>query len=134
MSHSLVVYVSRTSLIFFGVVKVLEETGYDLEGQLDPENVLQMHIKEQSISLYIVPGVPEDFPFKTKTRKEISVSGSVDALKTTDLRSDQKIAWWRLSDLPTWRRNRITLPGAKFYLISPFIGYVWASPIIHIPC
>ena len=53
---------------------MLEETGYDLEKQLDPENVIEMHIKEQSISLYIVPGVPEDFPFKTRTRKEISVS------------------------------------------------------------
>ena len=42
--------------------------GYNLEDQLDPENVIQMSIKEQSISLYVVPGVPEDFPFKTKTR------------------------------------------------------------------
>ncbi|KAI0655103.1 Dcp2, box A domain-containing protein [Cubamyces menziesii] len=83
--------------------EVLEETGYDLEKQLDPENVIEMHIKEQSISLYIVPGVPEDFPFKTRTRKEIS-----------------KIAWFKLSDLPTWKRNKAT-PG-KFYLISPFIG------------
>jgi len=32
-----------------------------------------MSIKEQLISLYIVAGVPEDYPFKTKTRKEISV-------------------------------------------------------------
>lgn len=53
---------------------MLEETGYDLENQLDPENVLQMSIREQSISLYIVPGVPEDFHFETRTRKEISVS------------------------------------------------------------
>ncbi|KAI8995654.1 DCP2-domain-containing protein [Trametes punicea] len=83
--------------------EVLEETGYNLENQLDPENVIQLSIKEQSISLYIVPGVPEDFPFKTRTRKEIS-----------------KIAWFRLSDLPTWKRNK-PVPG-KFYLISPFIG------------
>jgi mRNA-decapping enzyme subunit 2 len=34
-----------------------------------------MEIKEQQISLFVVPGVPEDFPFETKTRKEISVSG-----------------------------------------------------------
>jgi mRNA-decapping enzyme subunit 2 len=32
-----------------------------------------MSIKEQKISLFIVPGVPEDYPFKTRTRKEISV-------------------------------------------------------------
>ena len=55
-------------------LQVLEETGYNLAGQLDPENVVEMSINEQSISLFIVPGVPEDYAFKTKTRKEISVS------------------------------------------------------------
>ncbi|KAH9835533.1 pyrophosphatase DCP2 [Rhodofomes roseus] len=85
------------------VREVLEETGYDLEGQIVPENVIELSIKEQSISLYIVAGVPEDFPFETRTRKEIS-----------------KIQWFRLADLPTWRRNK-PVPG-KFYLISPFIG------------
>ncbi|KAL6309949.1 Dcp2, box A domain-containing protein [Sparassis latifolia] len=83
--------------------EVSEETGYDLDGQLDPENVIDLSIKEQSISLYIVPGVPEDYPFQTKTRKEIS-----------------KIAWFNLSDLPTWKRSK-AVPG-KFYLITPFIG------------
>ncbi len=53
--------------------KVLEETGYNLADQVDPKHVLSIAIKEQKISLYIVPGVPEDFPFETKTRKEISV-------------------------------------------------------------
>lgn len=52
---------------------MLEETGYNLAGQLVPQDVIEMSIKEQKISLFIVPGVPEDFPFKTKTRKEISV-------------------------------------------------------------
>ncbi|KAI0724579.1 DCP2-domain-containing protein [Cerioporus squamosus] len=83
--------------------EVYEETGYNLEGRLDPQNVISLTIREQSISLYIVPGVPEDFPFETRTRKEIS-----------------KISWFRLSDLPTWKRGR-TAPG-KFYLITPFIG------------
>lgn len=34
----------------------------------------------------------------------------------------QKIDWFKLTDLPTWKRNK-TVPG-KFYLITPFIGYV----------
>lgn len=55
------------------VSQVLEETGYNLAGQLDPKNVIELSIKEQKISLFIVPGVPEDYPFETKTRKEISV-------------------------------------------------------------
>ncbi len=33
----------------------------------------------------------------------------------------QKISWFKLTDLPTWKRNK-AVPG-KFYLITPFIGY-----------
>ncbi|KAF8846372.1 DCP2-domain-containing protein [Paxillus ammoniavirescens] len=85
--------------------EVLEETGYNLAGQINAADVIEMSIKEQLISLFIVPGVPEDFPFKTRTRKEIS-----------------RIEWFKLTDLPTWKRNRAA-PG-KFYLISPFIACV----------
>lgn len=55
------------------IIQVLEETGYNLAGQLNPDHVIEMSIKEQKIALYVVPGVPEDYLFKTKTRKEISV-------------------------------------------------------------
>jgi hypothetical protein len=61
--------------------QVLEETGYNLAGKLDPENVVEMAINEQRISLFIVPGVPEDYAFKTKTRKEISVSALFSSLR-----------------------------------------------------
>jgi hypothetical protein len=54
--------------------QVLEETGYNLAGKVNPEDVIQVSIREQKISLYIVPDVPEDFEFETRTRKEISVS------------------------------------------------------------
>ncbi|KAL0951207.1 hypothetical protein HGRIS_007932 [Hohenbuehelia grisea] len=85
------------------VREVLEETGYNLADQINPEHVLETEIRDQRVSLYIVPGVPEDYPFETKTRKEIS-----------------KIEWFRLTDLPGWKRNK-NVPG-KFYLIHPFIG------------
>ncbi|THV04962.1 DCP2-domain-containing protein [Dendrothele bispora CBS 962.96] len=85
------------------VREVLEETGYNLAGQINSADVIEMVIKEQRIVLYIVPGVPEEFPFKTKTRKEIS-----------------KIEWFRLVDLPTWKRQKGS--AGKFYLITPFIG------------
>lgn len=45
-----------------------------MAGRIDPEDVIELSIREQKISLYIVPGVPENYPFQTKTRKEISVS------------------------------------------------------------
>lgn len=60
--------------ILLTILQVLEETGYNSAGKLKPEDVIELSIKEQRISLFIVPGVEEDFPFETKTRKEISVS------------------------------------------------------------
>lgn len=56
--------------------QVLEETGYDLTDQLRPEDRIELSIKEQRITLYIVGGVPEDYHFQTRTRKEISVRDS----------------------------------------------------------
>jgi mRNA-decapping enzyme subunit 2 len=81
---------------------------------INPESVIEMEIREQQISLFVVPGIPEDFHFETKTRKEIS-----------------KIEWFRLVDLPTWKRNK-AVPG-KFYLISPFIGPLKAFINEHKP-
>jgi len=54
--------------------QVLEETGYNIANQLEPENFIKFIMKdEQQVTLFVVFGVPEDYPFKTKTRKEISV-------------------------------------------------------------
>ncbi|EJD47797.1 DCP2-domain-containing protein [Auricularia subglabra TFB-10046 SS5] len=83
--------------------EVLEETGYDLTGRIMDSDQIQLTIREQVVTLFIVCGVPEDAVFVTRTRKEIS-----------------KIEWFKLTDLPTWKRNRTST--SKFYLISPFIG------------
>ncbi|EPQ31704.1 uncharacterized protein PFL1_01037 [Pseudozyma flocculosa PF-1] len=89
--------------------EVLEETGYDCESLLPPdsEDYLDLTMREQRIRLYIVPGVSDQTKFEAQTRKEIS-----------------KIAWFRLGDLPTWKKSKEPPPGmgGKFYLISPFIG------------
>ena len=55
-------------------MQVLEETGYNLAGQVNPQHYLETVNNGQIVTLFIVPGVPEDYPFRTKTRKEISVS------------------------------------------------------------
>jgi len=115
----------------FGMYQVLEETGYNLAGQLDPENVIELTIKEQKISLFMVPGVPEDFNFQTKTRKEISVRRSiVYAFLVYSSLHLQQIAWFKLSDLPTWKKSKSQPQNRKFYLISPFIGY---APLFIFP-
>lgn len=53
--------------------QVLEETGYDVSSQLNDDDYFNTIVREQSITLFIAVGVSEDFPFKTRTRKEISV-------------------------------------------------------------
>ncbi|TKY85165.1 hypothetical protein EX895_006245 [Sporisorium graminicola] len=89
--------------------EVLEETGYDCTPLLpeDSKDYLDLTMREQRLRLYIVPGVKESTKFETLTRKEIS-----------------KIAWFKLSDLPTWKKSKDPPAGmgGKFYLISPFIG------------
>ena len=121
-----------------------------MEGQLDPDNVIQLSIKEQSISLYVVPGVPEDFPFKTKTRKEISVSGLSTAAKIIDLKTQsenllvpiarspymeaqQNRAWQVLSHFAVHRVSLATLNGIhQSYIVlqdRSRLSFMTANPV-----
>ncbi|KIO31134.1 hypothetical protein M407DRAFT_14136 [Tulasnella calospora MUT 4182] len=52
--------------------EVLEETGYNCEEQIIPEAFITSTSKEQHVTLFVVPDVPEDYNFVTRTRKEIS--------------------------------------------------------------
>ncbi|KDE04713.1 hypothetical protein MVLG_04852 [Microbotryum lychnidis-dioicae p1A1 Lamole] len=113
------------------VREVLEETGYDLSSAFPPEQLqtnyveqepaervpyyVELVIKEQKIRLYLIPGIHEDTYFETRTRKEIS-----------------KIDWFKLSDLPTWqkdkkgKKNASQIEGkqAKFYMVTPFMSHL----------
>ncbi|KAG8907555.1 mRNA-decapping enzyme subunit 2 [Tulasnella sp. 403] len=66
--------------------EVLEETGYNCEDKILEEAQITLQGKDQQfVTIYVVPNVPEDFPFNTRTRKEIS-----------------KIDWFLLNQLPGW--------------------------------
>lgn len=52
-----------------------EETGVDASHLLPPDSrdYLELTMREQKVRLYIVPGLSEDTPMETQTRREISV-------------------------------------------------------------
>ncbi|KAG8951572.1 mRNA-decapping enzyme subunit 2 [Tulasnella sp. 424] len=52
--------------------EVLEETGYNCEDQIIPDAFITTTSKEQHVTLFVIPDVPEDYNFVTRTRKEIS--------------------------------------------------------------
>ena len=83
--------------------EVLEEVGYDVSEQLDPKVYIETKWKDTLIRLYIVAGVPEDFQFATRTKKEIS-----------------EIAWHKLKELPTSKEEK---DGSKnrFWMVVPFV-------------
>ncbi len=95
--------------------EVYEETGYDLEASgLVPEDrnvkYLEITMREQQIRLYVFRNVPMDTCFEPRTRKEIS-----------------KISWWRLSELPAFRKKgrpeqqEAAVKENKFYNVAPFL-------------
>lgn len=82
--------------------EVLEETGYDITEKVDIHSCCEINVRGQQVALYVVPGVPEDYAFETRTRKEIG-----------------DIKWFRVADLPGWRKNSPINPK-KFYLTQQF--------------
>ncbi|KAF5021669.1 hypothetical protein F66182_6289 [Fusarium sp. NRRL 66182] len=96
--------------------EVYEETGLDLRaaGLVPTEQkpkYIEIAMREQHMRLYVFRNVPMDTLFEPKTRKEIS-----------------KIQWYKLSELPAFRRKNgpsndaIATPNAnKFYMVAPFL-------------
>ncbi len=98
------------------VREVYEETGFDIRaaGLVKPAKemkYIEVTMREQHMRLYVFRGVPMDTYFEPRTRKEIS-----------------KIEWYKLSDLPTLRKNKQqegvgdNIANAnKFYMVAPFL-------------
>lgn len=103
------------------VREVYEETGYDIEAAglvADGENnkSIEVTMREQSLKLFVFRGVPMDTNFEPRTRKEIS-----------------KIQWYKLSELPTLKKNKqhqeekaepLASNANKFYMVAPFLGHL----------
>ncbi|KAK7540384.1 hypothetical protein IWX49DRAFT_577076 [Phyllosticta citricarpa] len=99
------------------VREVYEETGYDArqDGLVKDESQMksiEVSMREQHMRLYVFRGVPMDYLFEPRTRKEIS-----------------KISWYKLSELPTLRKSRQAqgtgeglLKENMFYMVAPFLG------------
>ncbi|KAK4997836.1 mRNA-decapping enzyme subunit 2 [Elasticomyces elasticus] len=96
--------------------EVWEETGYDvrqagLVTDQSATNHIDVVMREQHMRLFVFRGVPMDTHFEPRTRKEIS-----------------KIQWYKLSDLPTFKKNKQQEQGQdvgnanKFYMVAPFLG------------
>ncbi|KAJ5457899.1 mRNA decapping protein 2Box A [Penicillium sp. IBT 31633x] len=96
--------------------EVYEETGFDVrEADLvkddDGVKYIEITMREQHMRLYVFRGVPRDTYFEPRTRKEIS-----------------KIEWYKLSDLPTLKKNKqhdegLAVANAnKFYMVAPFLN------------
>ena len=54
--------------------QVEEEIGYQISNLINEQYIAEQNIRGQRVTLFMVPNVPEDYPFETHTRKEISVS------------------------------------------------------------
>ncbi|ORY93155.1 NUDIX hydrolase domain-like protein [Syncephalastrum racemosum] len=85
------------------VREVLEETGYDIS-PLMTDTYFERTMREQSIRLYIIMGVPETTHFEPRTRKEIS-----------------QIEWFKLEDLPGVKPG--VKPSGRYYMVVPFVRY-----------
>lgn len=90
------------------VREVLEECGFDVSKYLKADEYIDMVMREQTVRLYVVTGVPLETKFEPQTRKEIS-----------------KIDWFALDDLPTYKKDASKeqmKQSAKYYMVAPFVG------------
>ena len=92
------------------VREVYEETGYDITALIDKDLYVEKVVNRQTVRLYLVAGAEEEFPFRARTRGEIS-----------------EVRWWEVTSLPSSRadklgaRQRLGMSVNMFYNATPFI-------------
>jgi len=89
--------------------EVLEETGFDISDLTSEEEYLEQVINDQTVRLYLVPGVAESTQFKTNTRCEI-----------------RDIRWFDLSSLPSSKSDlackaKLGIAPSSFFMVIPFL-------------
>ena len=102
------------------VREVYEETGYDASALIDKDLYIEKVINDQTVRLYLIAGVEEEFPFSPRSRGEIS-----------------DIRWWDVTSLPTslsdklGTRQRLGLSVNMFYNAIPFIRDIqdWVTQV-----
>ena len=85
------------------VREVFEEVGYDMSEKVDANIYIETQWQQQTIRLYIVPGVPDDTAFRTRTKKEIG-----------------DITWHKIKEIPTTKDDAKDAKS-KFWMVQPFI-------------
>ena len=95
------------------VREVEEETNANVADQIDERHFLEKVISDQTVRLYLAPGVPEDTEFGTRTKQEIR-----------DWR------WYPIADLPLTKKDPLK-PNClnvrnwnAFYMVMPFVRCV----------
>jgi mRNA-decapping enzyme subunit 2 len=86
------------------VREVYEETGYVIPSErLRDDASIALRVNQQTVKLFVVPHVPADFPFATRTRKEIS------AIE------------WKPVDL---LKREIGTRGSHYFLVAPVLAHL----------
>eukprot|EP01105_Mastigella_eilhardi_P006727 TRINITY_DN18290_c0_g1_i1.p1 TRINITY_DN18290_c0_g1~~TRINITY_DN18290_c0_g1_i1.p1 ORF type:complete len:339 (+),score=86.98 TRINITY_DN18290_c0_g1_i1:33-1019(+) len=91
--------------------EVNEEIGFDITSKAKEEFMLEVTVRQQKVKLYIVPDVPEDTHFCTKTRYEIGAIRwfGVDQLLTCPPAN----AYFGKSFFPIMKQLRWRLPRCR---------------------
>ena len=102
------------------VREVYEETGYDASALIDKDLYIEKVINDQTVRLYLIAGVEEEFLFAPRARGEIS-----------------DIRWWSVTELPNklsdklGTQKRLGVSPNEFYNAIPFIRDVqeWVTKV-----
>lgn len=62
------------------MVKVHEETGFDLTGWINTKDKISTQISAQNVTMFVVMGIDENTQFETQTRNEIGVSRLISVM------------------------------------------------------